>query len=72
MLGCNEAIDYLDLQAVAFQRIMKMGVIASGEFGKGFVLAKVPASNGLGWQWSAPAFYSLVGGSLGLTTGMPF
>ena len=47
-----------------------MGVLASGEFGKGFVLAKVPSANGLGWQWSEPAFYSLIGGSIGLTTGM--
>ncbi|KAK9861955.1 hypothetical protein WJX84_001012 [Apatococcus fuscideae] len=53
---------------VAFQRVVKMGVIASGEFGSGFVLAKVPASNGVGFKWSAPAFYSIKGGSLGLTT----
>ncbi|KAK9838729.1 hypothetical protein WJX74_002227 [Apatococcus lobatus] len=54
-------------QAVAFQRIMKLGLVAGGSWGSGFVLAKIPCQNGVGFQWSAPSFYTIRGGSVGLT-----
>ena len=59
------------VQAVAFQRIMKLGLVAGGSWGSGFVLAKIPCQNGVGFQWSAPSFYTIKGGSVGLTSGMP-
>ncbi|KAK9837201.1 hypothetical protein WJX84_000592 [Apatococcus fuscideae] len=59
-------------QAVAFQRIMKLGLVAGGSWGSGFVLAKIPCQNGVGFQWSAPSFYTIRGGSVGLTGGPGF
>lgn len=58
--------DYLQRAhgVLVFPRIVKAGLVLGGEGGTGVLVARTRAGT-----WSAPAFYSIGGGSLGLQVG---
>lgn len=54
---------------LVFTSVTKAGAVLSVDVGSGFVLAKVKGPDGAA-AWSAPLFFSLLGGGIGMTLGV--
>lgn len=55
---------------LAFLFTTKGGIVLSVESGHGFVLQKLPPTEGTTPRWSAPLFFKSYGSSVGLTLGV--
>ena len=59
------------LQGLFFYHTRKVGFIVGAKWGSGFLFTRVSAADESPARWSAPVFYKVQEGSIGLTAGRP-